>query len=324
MSIASPMRFFSGPRSWVGACDTHRLRGSWASTVTSADCAFFVLVAAQRSTLCDQHLLPRGARPPEGTVSRTRRGLLDVSSRHLCFAAQVGLSPGPGSESRPGIVSRSADGRHREVPTHTRRSEGSRIAPTGDLQTASFPWRRTPASIQSPPAAWSQAESRRAARAATDRRGAPAYGWRSSDPALAGLLDFRDGTSYTGLNPERRICVKHIGITGHANSPILMRAVRLDNQDVIDTVLMALNANDRQSDSSQNNILPLAVARGMGGFARLAPPIISPRIVAQRSRSARTACKSIYTAPRALAALRTSAGSTAISAPKRPAPAHRA
>ena len=85
--------------------------------------------------------------------------------------------------------------------------------------------------------------------------------------ALAGLLDYRDGTNYTGLNPERRVYVRHIGITGHQSSPVLMSAVRRDSQDIIDTVLVALNSNDRAFGSHQNNILPLAVARGLGVIA---------------------------------------------------------
>jgi aryl-alcohol dehydrogenase-like predicted oxidoreductase len=85
--------------------------------------------------------------------------------------------------------------------------------------------------------------------------------------ALAGLLDYRDGTNYTGTNPERRKWIRHIGITSHANSAYLMRALRLDTQDIFDTVLMALNANDRQNDSMQYNILPLCVAKGMGVIA---------------------------------------------------------
>ena len=84
---------------------------------------------------------------------------------------------------------------------------------------------------------------------------------------LAGLLDYRDGTNYTGLNPERRIYVRHIGITGHQSSPVLMRAIRRDTSDVIDTLLVALNANDRAFGSHQNNVLPLAVARGLGVIA---------------------------------------------------------
>ncbi|MEO8596023.1 MAG: hypothetical protein ABI759_22065 [Candidatus Solibacter sp.] len=82
--------------------------------------------------------------------------------------------------------------------------------------------------------------------------------------ALAGLLDYRDGTNYTGQNPEHRIWIRHIGVTSHANSGYLMKALRMDTQDIFDTVLMALNANDRRYDSMQNNALPLAVAKGMG------------------------------------------------------------
>lgn len=85
--------------------------------------------------------------------------------------------------------------------------------------------------------------------------------------ALAGLLDYRDGTNYTGLNPEHKQYVRHIGITGHQSSPVLMSALRRDSESVIDTLLVALNANDRNCSSHQNNVLPLAVARGIGVVA---------------------------------------------------------
>jgi aryl-alcohol dehydrogenase-like predicted oxidoreductase len=85
--------------------------------------------------------------------------------------------------------------------------------------------------------------------------------------ALAGLLDFRDGTNTTGLNPEHRQYVRHIGITGHFSSPVLMSAIRRDTAGIIDTLLVALNANDRLCSSHQNNVLPLAVARGLGVIA---------------------------------------------------------
>jgi aryl-alcohol dehydrogenase-like predicted oxidoreductase len=85
--------------------------------------------------------------------------------------------------------------------------------------------------------------------------------------ALAGLLDYRDGTNYTGLNPERRHYVRHIGITGHQSSPVLMSAIRRDSENVIDTLLVALNANDRLCSSHQNNVLPLAISRGLGVIA---------------------------------------------------------
>jgi aryl-alcohol dehydrogenase-like predicted oxidoreductase len=85
--------------------------------------------------------------------------------------------------------------------------------------------------------------------------------------ALAAMLDFRDGTNYTGLNPENRHYVRHIGISGHQSSAVLMRALRRDTQDILDTMLIALNANDRLCSSHQNNALPLAVAKGMGVIA---------------------------------------------------------
>ncbi len=85
--------------------------------------------------------------------------------------------------------------------------------------------------------------------------------------ALAALLDYRDGTNYTGLNPEYRQYVRHIGITGHLSSRVLMTALRRDTENVLDTLLTALNANDRLSCSHQNNVLPLAVSRGLGIIA---------------------------------------------------------
>jgi len=85
--------------------------------------------------------------------------------------------------------------------------------------------------------------------------------------ALAGLLDYRDGTNYTGLNPERRRWIRHIGITGHLSSRVLMSFLRRDTENVIDTLLVALNPNDRACCSHQYNVLPLAVARGVGVIA---------------------------------------------------------
>src|SRR5512143_2094925 len=44
--------------------------------------------------------------------------------------------------------------------------------------------------------------------------------------AYHALVDYRDGTNYTGLNPEHRHWVRHIGLTGHQSSPVLMSAIR--------------------------------------------------------------------------------------------------
>ena len=85
--------------------------------------------------------------------------------------------------------------------------------------------------------------------------------------ALAALLDYRDGTNYTGLNPEHRQYIRHIGITGHQSSRVLMAALRRDSENIIDTLLVALNANDRLCCSHQNNVLPLAVSKGLGVIA---------------------------------------------------------
>ncbi len=85
--------------------------------------------------------------------------------------------------------------------------------------------------------------------------------------ALAGLLDYRDGTNFTGLNPEHRRYLRHIGIAGHLSSPVLMNAIRRDEANILDTMLVALNANDRHYSSHQYNSIPLALAKGMGIIA---------------------------------------------------------
>ena len=87
------------------------------------------------------------------------------------------------------------------------------------------------------------------------------------DGALAALVDLRDGTNETRLNPDRRRWLRHIGITGHKSSSVLMNAIRRDSRSNIDTLLVALNANDRRACAHQNNVLPLAVARGLGVIA---------------------------------------------------------
>ncbi len=85
--------------------------------------------------------------------------------------------------------------------------------------------------------------------------------------ALAGLLDYRDGTNYTGLNPGGNRYVRHLGITGHQSSPVLMNAIQRDDLKILDTMLVALNANDRAYSSHQYNAIPAARAKGMGIIA---------------------------------------------------------
>ncbi len=85
--------------------------------------------------------------------------------------------------------------------------------------------------------------------------------------AFAALLDYRDGTNYTGLNPEQKQYVRHIGATGHLSSPVLMEMLRRDTGNNLDTLLVALNANDKLYTSHEYNVMQLAVGRGMGVIA---------------------------------------------------------
>jgi aryl-alcohol dehydrogenase-like predicted oxidoreductase len=85
--------------------------------------------------------------------------------------------------------------------------------------------------------------------------------------ALAAMIDYRDGTNHTGLNPERRQWIRHLGITGHLSSAVLMNAIQRDTGHHLDTLLVALNANDRAYGAHQFNVIPLAVARGLGVIA---------------------------------------------------------
>lgn len=82
--------------------------------------------------------------------------------------------------------------------------------------------------------------------------------------ALAGLLDFRDGTNHTGRNPGHKKWIRHIGITGHENPTVHMYAIRRDTRNILDTLLVAVNPNDRHYFCHQTNSLPVAAAKNMG------------------------------------------------------------
>jgi len=82
--------------------------------------------------------------------------------------------------------------------------------------------------------------------------------------ALAGLIDFRDGTNHTGLNPQHRKYIRHLGITGHENPTVHMYAMRRDKRNDLQTLLVALNPNDRHYFCHQHNSAPVAAAKGMG------------------------------------------------------------
>lgn len=82
--------------------------------------------------------------------------------------------------------------------------------------------------------------------------------------ALAALRDFRDGVNYTGLNPKLKKYIRHIGITGHENPAAHMYAMRKDARGDLETLLVAVNPNDRQMFCHQTNSIPVAAAKNMG------------------------------------------------------------
>jgi aryl-alcohol dehydrogenase-like predicted oxidoreductase len=82
--------------------------------------------------------------------------------------------------------------------------------------------------------------------------------------AIAGLVDFRDGTNHTGLNPKHRKYIRHIGITGHENPTVHMYAMRRDRHNHLETLLVAINPNDRHYFCHQTNSVPVAAAKNMG------------------------------------------------------------
>jgi len=85
--------------------------------------------------------------------------------------------------------------------------------------------------------------------------------------ALAALRDFRDGTNLTGLNPKEERLIRHIGVSGHFSPPVLMEIIQRDKDNLLETVLLGINANDRLYLNQQYNSLPVAAAKGMGVIA---------------------------------------------------------
>ncbi len=85
--------------------------------------------------------------------------------------------------------------------------------------------------------------------------------------ALGALLDYRDGTNQTGLNPKEEKLIRKIGITGHHSSPVMIECLQRDEKNIIDSMLIAVNANDRQYLNHQYNVIPVARAKNVGMIA---------------------------------------------------------
>jgi len=84
---------------------------------------------------------------------------------------------------------------------------------------------------------------------------------------LATLIDFRDGTNLTGLNPKEEQLIRHIGFSGHASPSVMMEMIHRDTRGVLDGMLVAINANDRNYFNMQYNVIPVAEANNMGIIA---------------------------------------------------------
>ncbi len=82
--------------------------------------------------------------------------------------------------------------------------------------------------------------------------------------ALAALLDYREGTNHTGLNPNEEKLINHIGFSGHYSAPVMMDMIRRDTKDILDGMLVSINANDKLNLNMQNNVIPVAMAKNMG------------------------------------------------------------
>ena len=82
--------------------------------------------------------------------------------------------------------------------------------------------------------------------------------------ALAALRDYRDGTNLTGLNPKEEKLIKHIGFSGHFSPPVMVEMIQRDKTNLLDGMLIAINANDRLNFNMQHNVIPIAAAKNMG------------------------------------------------------------
>ena len=85
--------------------------------------------------------------------------------------------------------------------------------------------------------------------------------------ALAALRDVRDGSNHTGLNPKNEKLIRHIGFSGHNDTAVMMEMIQRDSEDLLDGMLVAINANDQLYFNMQHNVIPIATAKKMGIIA---------------------------------------------------------
>jgi aryl-alcohol dehydrogenase-like predicted oxidoreductase len=84
---------------------------------------------------------------------------------------------------------------------------------------------------------------------------------------LVVMRDYRDGTNLTGLNPKKEKLVRHIGFSGHLNSPAMIEMIQRDDYDILDGMLVAINPNDKLYLNHQYNVIPVAQEANLGIIA---------------------------------------------------------
>jgi len=84
---------------------------------------------------------------------------------------------------------------------------------------------------------------------------------------LVAMRDFRDGTNHTGLNPKNERLIRHIGFSGHLNSPAMIEMIQRDEFEILDGMLVAINPNDKRYLNHQYNVIPVAQAANLGIIA---------------------------------------------------------
>lgn len=98
-------------------------------------------------------------------------------------------------------------------------------------------------------------------------------GYANTDPnapsigALAALRDVRDGTNRTGLNPKNEQLIRHVGFSGHNDTAVMMEMIQRDSEDLLEGMLVAINANDKRYFNMQHNVIAVAAAKNMGIIA---------------------------------------------------------
>jgi predicted aldo/keto reductase-like oxidoreductase len=69
------------------------------------------------------------------------------------------------------------------------------------------------------------------------------------------------------LNPRNQKLIRHIGFSGHFDPSVNMYMIQRDNSNILDAMLVAINANDKLMFNMQYNVIPLATAKNMGVIA---------------------------------------------------------